>query len=48
MTEVDKQTLKLWMGVTFVVKSTLTKMCALETIATSLESSGAQLTKSVT
>ena len=25
------------MGVTFVVKSTLTKMCALETIATSLE-----------
>ena len=28
------------MGVTFVVKSTLTKMCALETIATSLENSG--------
>ena len=41
-------TLKLWMGVTFVVKNTLTKMCALETIATSLENSGAQLTKSVT
>ena len=33
------------MGVTFVVKSTLTKMCALETIATSLENSGAQLTQ---
>ena len=41
-------TLKLWMGVTFVVKSTQTKMCALETIATSLENSGAQLIKSVT
>ena len=41
-------TLKLWMGVTFVAKSTLTKMCTLETIATSLENSGAQLTKSVT
>ena len=37
--------LKLWMGVTFVVKSTLTKKCALETIATSLENSEAQLTK---
>ena len=48
MTEVDEQNFKLWMGVTFVVKSTLTKMCALETIATSLESSKAQLTKSVT
>ena len=50
MTEIDElnNTLKLWMGVTFVVKSTLTKMCALETIATSLENSGAQLTKSVT
>ena len=41
-------TLKLWMGVTFVVKSTLTKMCVLETIVTSLENSGAQLTKNVT
>ena len=41
-------TSKLWMGVTFVVKSTLTKMCALETITTSMENSGAQLTKSVT
>ena len=40
--------LELWMGVTFVVKNTLTKMCALETIVTSLENSGAQLTKSVT
>ena len=48
MTEVDEQHLKLWMGVTFVVKCTLTKMCALETIATSLENSEAQLTKSVT
>ena len=48
MTEVDEQTLKLWMGVTFVAKSTLTKMCAVETIATSLENSEAQLTKSVT
>ena len=35
------------MGVTFVVKSTLTKMCALETIATLLENSGAQLIKCV-
>ena len=41
-------TLKLWMGVIFVVKGTLTKMCSLETIVTSLESSGPQLTKSVT
>ena len=40
--------LELWMGVTFAVKSTLTKMCALETIATSLENSEAQLTKIVT
>ena len=48
MTEVDEQRLKIWMGVTFVVKSTLTKMCALETIATSPENSEAQLTKSVT
>ena len=48
MTEVDEQHFKLWIGVTFVVKSTLTKMCVLETIATSLENSGAQLTKSVT
>ena len=29
--------LEPWMGVTFVVKSTLTKTCALDTIATSLE-----------
>ena len=48
MTEVDEQHFKLWMGVTFVVKSTLRKMCALETIATLLENSEAQLTKSVT
>ena len=48
MTEVDEKHLKLWMGVTFVVKSALTKMCTSETIATSLENSGAQLTKSVT
>ena len=48
MTEVDEQHFKTMDGVTFVVKSTLTKMCALETIATSLENSGAQLTKSVT
>ena len=48
MTEVDEQNFKLWIGVTFVVKSTLTKMCTLETIATSLENSGDQLTKSVT
>ena len=32
--------LKPWIGVTFVMKSTLTKMCALETIATSLEIQG--------
>ena len=48
MTEVDEQNIKLWMGVTFVVKSTLAKMCVLDTIATSLENSGALLTKSVT
>ena len=47
-TEDDEQHFKTMDGVTFVVKSTLTKMCALETIATSLENSGAQLTKSVT
>ena len=47
MTELDEQYFKLWMGATFVVKNTLTKMCTLETIATSLENSGAQLTKSV-
>ena len=40
--------LELWMGVTFVVKSMTRKTCALETIATSLESLGARLTKSVT
>ena len=39
--------LELWMGVAFVVINTQTKMCALETIATSLENSEAQLTKSV-
>ena len=44
----NKNLIKLWTGVTFVVKNTLTKMCALETIATSLENAGAQLTKSVT
>ena len=48
MTEDDEQCLELWMGVTFVVKSTLTKMCALETIATSLENTEAKLTKNVT
>ena len=48
MTEVDEQHFKLWMGVIFVVKRTLTKMFASETIATSLENSGAHLTKSVT
>ena len=50
MTEVDEQHFKTIEQhfKTFVVKSTLTKMCALETIATSLENSGAQLTKSVT
>ena len=40
--------LELWMGVTFVVKSTLTKTCALKTIATSLGNSEAQLTKNET
>ena len=39
---------ELWMGVTFVVKSTLTKMCVLETIVISPENSEAQLIKSVT
>ena len=40
--------LELWMGVKFVVMNIQTKMCALETIGTSLENSEAQLTKSVT
>ena len=53
MTEVDEQHFKTMDGChicgdTFVVKSTLTKMCALETIVTSLGNSEAQLTKSVT
>ena len=48
MTEVMNNALELWMGVIFVVINIQTKMCALETIATSLESSEAQLTKSVT
>ena len=48
MTEDDEQCFITRMGVTFVVKSTLTKMCMLETIVTSLENSGAQLTMSVT
>ena len=48
MTEDDEHALELWMGVTFVVINIQRKMCALETIATSLENLGAQLTKSVT
>ena len=48
MTEVDEQCFKTMDGCHIVVKSTLTKMCTLGTIATSLENSGAQLTKSVT
>ena len=48
MTEDDEQRFQTMDGLTFVVKSTLTKMCVLETIVTSLENSGAQLTKSVT
>ena len=48
MTEVDEQHFKTMDGYHIVAKSALTKMCALETIATSLENSEAQLTKSVT
>ena len=48
MTEDDEQRFRTMVGVTFVVKSMSRKMCALETTATSLESSGARLTKSVT
>ena len=48
MTEVDEQNFQTMDGCHICGKSTLTKMCALETIATSLENSGAQLTKSVT
>ena len=48
MIEVDEQHFKTMDGCHIWVKSTLTKMCMLETIATSLENIGAQLTKSVT
>ena len=48
MTEIDEQHFKTMDGCHICGESTLTKMCALETIATSLENSGAQLTKSVT
>ena len=48
MTEVDEQHFKTMDGCHICGKGTLTKMCALETIATTLENSGAQLTKSVT
>ena len=48
MTEDDEQRFRTMDGVTFVVLNIQTKMCALETIATSLESLEAQLTKSVT
>ena len=49
MTEdVMNNALELWISVTFVVIKIQTKTCALETIATSLENLGAQLTKSVT
>ena len=48
MTEVDKQRFKTMDRCHTCGESTLTKMCASETIATSLENSGAQLTKSVT
>ena len=48
MTEADEQRFKTMDGCHICGESTLTKMCALEIIATSLENSGAQFTKSVT
>ena len=48
MTEIDEQNVKTMDECHICGEKTLTKMCALETIATSLENSEAQLTKSVT
>ena len=48
MTEVDEQHFKAMDGCHIGVKSKLTKMCLLETIATSLENSEAHLAKCVT
>ena len=48
MTEDDEMCFKLMDKCHILAKNTLTKICALETIVTSLGSSEAQLTKSVT
>ena len=48
MTEDDELCLNSWINATFAIRDLLIKTCVLEIIVTSLENSGAQLTKNVT